>query len=38
MGMWEHDQTYMAKSANQLAFKDIATLAAATPKRSCRRP
>lgn len=38
MMLWQYDPSYMAESANQLAFKDIAALAAATPKRSCRRP
>jgi hypothetical protein len=37
MMMWEFDATYMSKSANQLAFKDIAALAASKPRRSCKR-
>ena len=32
MMMWRYDPAYMAKSANQLAFKDIAALAASKPK------
>ncbi len=35
--LWQFDPVFMAKSANQTAFKAIATLAAATPKRSCKR-
>jgi hypothetical protein len=38
MMMWRYDAAYMAKSANLLAFKDIATLAASKPKPSCKRP
>jgi hypothetical protein len=37
MMMWEYDAAYMAEPANQLAFKDIAALAASKPKRSCKR-
>jgi hypothetical protein len=36
--MWQYDAAYMAKAANQTAFKDIAAAAAATPRRSCKRP
>jgi hypothetical protein len=38
MMMWEFDSTYMANTANQSAFKDIATLAASKPKPTCKRP
>ena len=38
MMMWRYDAAYMAKSANLLAFKDIAALAATKPKPSCKRP
>jgi hypothetical protein len=36
--MWQYDAAFMAKAANQTAFKDIAAAAAATPRRSCKRP
>jgi hypothetical protein len=36
--MWQFDKTYMSKTDNQAAFKDLATLAASKPKRSCKRP
>jgi hypothetical protein len=36
--MWQYDKTFYSKTANQDAFKSVAALAAATPKRSCRRP
>jgi hypothetical protein len=38
MMMWEYNAAYMAKSANQLAFKDVAALAASKPRPSCKRP
>ena len=38
MMMWEYNAAYMSKSANQLAFKDVAALAASKPKPSCKRP
>jgi hypothetical protein len=38
MLMWRYDGTYMSKSANQDAFKDIAALAATKARRSCKRP
>lgn len=38
MMMWEYNAPYFSKSANQLAFKDVATLAASKPKPSCKRP
>lgn len=36
--MWQFDKTVFSKSANLTAFKTLATAAAATAKRSCRRP
>ena len=38
MMMWRYDAAYMANSDNQLAFTDIATLAASKPKPTCKRP
>jgi hypothetical protein len=38
MLMWRYDATYMGRSDNQQAFRDIATTAAATPRKDCRRP
>lgn len=38
MMMWQFDGAYMSKSANQVAFKDLAAVAASKPRRSCRRP
>jgi hypothetical protein len=38
MMMWEYDAVYFSKSANQLAFKDVAALAASKPKPTCKRP
>ena len=38
MMMWQFDKTFFSKSANQTAFKDLAAAAAATSKRSCKRP
>jgi hypothetical protein len=38
MMMWKYDAAYFSKSANQIAFKDIAALAASKPKPSCKRP
>jgi hypothetical protein len=38
MMMWRYNAAYMSKSANQLAFKDIAALAASKPKPTCKRP
>ena len=37
MMMWKFDAGYMSKSANLLAFKDIAALAASKPRPSCKR-
>jgi len=38
MMMWRYDYAYITKSANQDAFRDVASAAAAAPKRSCKRP
>jgi hypothetical protein len=38
MMMWEYNAAYFAKADNQLAFKDVAALAASKPKPSCKRP
>lgn len=38
MMVWQYDAKYFAKSANMLALKDVATLAASKPKPSCKRP
>ncbi len=38
MMMWRYDKDYMAISANQLVFKEIAALAASKPKPTCKRP
>jgi hypothetical protein len=38
MMVWQYDAAYFAKSANMLALKDVATLAATKPKPSCKRP
>jgi hypothetical protein len=38
MMLWRYDPAYKAKSANQLAFKEIAALAASKPKPTCKRP
>lgn len=35
---WEYEPTFFAKSTNQAAFKEVATAAAALPKKSCKRP
>jgi hypothetical protein len=35
--MWRYDATYMDRSDNQQAFRDIAATAAATQRRACRR-
>ena len=37
MLLWTFDKSYMNKLANQDAFKEIATLAASKPRRSCKR-
>jgi hypothetical protein len=38
MLMWQYDAAFMAKSANQSAFRDVASLLATKARRSCRRP
>jgi hypothetical protein len=38
MMLWRYDKAYMAEPANQLAFKEIAALAASKPKPTCKRP
>jgi hypothetical protein len=36
--LWQYDKTFFSKSANMTAFKTLATTAAATSKKSCKRP
>jgi hypothetical protein len=38
MLMWRYDDAFMAKAANQSAFRDVASLLSSKPLRSCRRP
>jgi hypothetical protein len=38
MLMWQYDDAFMSKSANQVAFRDVASLLASKARRSCRRP
>lgn len=38
MIMWRYDDAFMSKSANQTAFRDVASLLATKSRRSCRRP
>jgi hypothetical protein len=38
MMVWRYNAAYMSNTANQAAFKELATLAASKPRRSCRRP
>jgi hypothetical protein len=38
MQMWRYDDTFISKTANQDAFKSIASLVASSPRKSCRRP
>jgi hypothetical protein len=38
LAMWRYDDLYISKSANQLAFKDVASTLASKPRPSCRRP
>jgi hypothetical protein len=38
MLMWRYDAAFMSKSANQSAFRDVASLLNSKPRRSCRRP
>jgi hypothetical protein len=36
--MWKYDGTYMGRTDNQQAFKDLAYILGSKPKKSCRRP
>jgi hypothetical protein len=36
--MWEYDEPYMSDAGNQAAFREIASLVASQPRRSCARP
>ena len=36
--MWRYDDAFMAKSANQSAFRDVASLLGSRPRPTCRRP
>jgi hypothetical protein len=36
--MWRYDGAYMSEPANQDAFREIASLVASQPRRSCARP
>ena len=36
--MWEYDEAYMSEAANQDAFRELASLVASQPGRSCARP
>jgi hypothetical protein len=36
--MWQYDATYMSEAGNQDAFREIASLVASQPRRSCARP
>jgi hypothetical protein len=38
MLMWQYDDVFMSKAANQDAFRDVASLLASKARRSCRRP
>ena len=38
MFMWRYNETYITKSANQDAFRDVATATNAAPRKSCKRP
>jgi hypothetical protein len=38
MTMWRYDEAFMANSANQQAFQDVADLLATKPRTACRRP
>jgi hypothetical protein len=37
MLLWQFDRTYMSNLNNLAAFKQLATLAASKPRRSCKR-
>jgi hypothetical protein len=36
--MWRYDESYMSEAGNQDAFREIASLVASQPRRSCARP
>jgi hypothetical protein len=36
--VWRYDRSYMSEAGNQEAFREIASLAASQPRRSCARP
>jgi hypothetical protein len=36
--MWRYDDTFMARSDNQQAFKDVAAKLATLPAKSCKKP
>jgi hypothetical protein len=38
MMMWQYNETYMSEASNQDAFREIASLVASQPPRSCARP
>jgi hypothetical protein len=38
MLMWMYDDAFMSNTANQGAFRDVASLLASKPRRSCQRP
>jgi hypothetical protein len=38
MMIWQYDATYMSEAGNQDAFREIASLVASQPRRSCARP
>jgi hypothetical protein len=38
MFMWRYDYSYITKTANQDAFRDVASAASAAPRKSCKRP
>ena len=38
MLMWQYEDAFMSKTANQSAFRDVASLLATKARRSCRRP
>jgi len=35
---WRYDDAFMAKSANQSAFRDVSSMLSSKPRRSCKRP
>jgi hypothetical protein len=35
--MWRYDSAFMANADNVLAFRDIASLLASLPRKSCKR-